>query len=73
MPSISLFLEESQDRGWPPLHTMGPLVRSRALSWSLCKHCPGAPMGSKVGTGSGPLTPLLHDCGPKKQNQLLPA
>lgn len=42
MPSISFFLEESQDRGWVPLHTMGPLARSRALSWSLCKHCPGS-------------------------------
>lgn len=42
MPSISLFLEESQDRGWAPLHTMGSLVWSRALSWSLCKHCPGS-------------------------------
>lgn len=42
MPSISLFLEESQDRGRAPLHTMGSLVRSRALSWSLCKHCPGS-------------------------------
>lgn len=29
-------------------------------------------MGSKVGTGSGPLTPLLDGCGPKEQSQLLP-
>lgn len=28
-------------------------------------------MDSNVGTGSGPLTPLLDGCGPTEQNQLL--
>lgn len=29
-------------------------------------------MDSDVGTGSGPLTPLLDGYGPKEQNQLFP-
>lgn len=31
-----------------------------------------ASMDSDVGTGSGPLTPLLDGCSPKEQNQLFP-